>query len=74
MIKRIKRFKKIRIHREGTDTLLYGFIVIAAIALLLWRFSTYYLTILAGAVMTVVENIVSLRKGHAKREGVTNEQ
>ena len=37
MIKRIKRFKKIRIHREGTDTLLYGFIVIAAIALLLWR-------------------------------------
>lgn len=44
------------------------------VALLLWRFSTYYLTILAGAVMTVVENIVSLRKGHAKREGVTNEQ
>ena len=37
MIKRIKRLKKIRLHREGTDTLLYGFIVLAAIALLLWR-------------------------------------
>ena len=34
MIKRIKRLKKIRLHREGTDTLLYGFIVLAAIALL----------------------------------------
>ena len=38
MIKRIKKLKKIRLHREGTDTLVYGFIAIAAIALLLWRF------------------------------------
>ena len=38
MIKNIKKFKKIRLHREGTDTLLYGFIFIAAIALLLWRY------------------------------------
>ena len=38
MIKRIKKLKKIRLHREGTDTLVYGFIFIAAIALLLWRF------------------------------------
>lgn len=37
MIKRLNKLKKIRIHREGTDTLLYGFIVIASIALLLWR-------------------------------------
>ncbi len=37
MIKRIRKFKKIRLHREGTDTLLYGFIFIAAVALLLWR-------------------------------------
>lgn len=29
--------KKIRLHREGTDTLVWGFIVIAAVALLLWR-------------------------------------
>ena len=37
MGKKIRKLKKIRIHREGTDTLIYGFIVIAAIALLLWR-------------------------------------
>ena len=37
MIKKIKKFKKIRIHREGTDTLLYSFIAYAAIALLLYR-------------------------------------
>ena len=38
MGKRIKKLKKIRIHREGTDTLIWGFIIIAAIALILWRF------------------------------------
>lgn len=37
MGKRIKKLKKIRIHREGTDMLFYGFIIIAAIALLLYR-------------------------------------
>ncbi len=37
MGKRIKKLKKIRIHREGTNTLLWGFIALAAIALLLWR-------------------------------------
>lgn len=37
MGKRIKKLKKIRIHREGTDTLIYGFIAIAAVALLLFR-------------------------------------
>ena len=37
---RIKKLKKIRIHREGTDTLIYGFIIGAAIALLLWRLDT----------------------------------
>jgi len=37
MIRRLKKIKKIRIHREGTDTLLYALIGIAAVALLLWR-------------------------------------
>ena len=37
MGEKIKKLKKIRIHREGTDTLVWGAIVIAAIALLLWR-------------------------------------
>ncbi|MDD2601483.1 MAG: phosphatidylserine decarboxylase family protein [Prevotella sp.] len=36
MGKRIKRLKHIRIHREGTDTLLYGLIFIIAIAACLW--------------------------------------
>ncbi len=34
---KIKKLKKIRIHREGTDTLIYSLIIGAAIALLLWR-------------------------------------
>ena len=61
MGKRIKKLKKIRIHREGTDTLIYGFILIAAIALLLhrsfdtkipfWAFVTVF-----GAVYCVVLN------------------
>ena len=38
MIKINKKLKKIRIHREGTDQLLYGFIVLASVAILLWRY------------------------------------
>lgn len=34
---KIRKLKKIRLHREGTDTLVWGFIVIVAAALLLWR-------------------------------------
>ena len=36
MGKRIKKLKKIRIHREGTDTLVFSAVAIVAIALLLW--------------------------------------
>lgn len=36
-IEKLKKLKKQRIHHEGTDTLLWGFIVIGAIALLIWR-------------------------------------
>lgn len=35
---KIKKLKKIRLHREGTDTLVYGFIFLGAIALLLHRY------------------------------------
>lgn len=61
MIKRIKKLKKIRIHREGTDTLIWGFIVIAAIALLLWRsFETkipfYAFTVIFGTIYCIVIN------------------
>ncbi len=41
MGQRIKKLKKIRIHREGTNTLLYGGIGLIAVALVLWfAFST----------------------------------
>ena len=36
MGKRIKKLKKIRIHREGTNTLLYGAIALVSIAIVLW--------------------------------------
>ena len=36
MGKRIKKLKKIRIHREGTNTLLYGGILLVAMALIFW--------------------------------------
>ena len=31
------------------------------VALLIWRFTTYYLSVLVGAVMTTVENIIGMR-------------
>ena len=37
MGERIKKLKKIRIHREGNDTLIWSAIAYAAVALLLWR-------------------------------------
>lgn len=58
MGRRIKKLKKIRIHREGTDTLVYGFIVIAAIALLLWRLDTKIPFYLFVTVFAVVYGIV----------------
>lgn len=36
-IQKLKRIKKIRIHREGTDTLIYSAIVLIAIGVILWR-------------------------------------
>ncbi len=36
MGKKIKKLKNVRIHREGTDTLLYGLAFIAAVAAVLW--------------------------------------
>jgi len=34
---KIKKLKKIRIHREGTDTLFYSLVFIVAIAVVLWK-------------------------------------
>lgn len=36
-IEKLKKLKKIRLHREGTDTLVWGAIFIVSVALLLWR-------------------------------------
>ena len=36
MGKKIKKLKNVRIHREGTDTLLYGAIFVVAVAAILW--------------------------------------
>ena len=38
MGERIKKLKKIRIHREGTEELLYSLFIIIAISVALWRF------------------------------------
>ena len=37
MGRRIKKLKKIRIHREGTDTLVYSAMALIAIGIILWR-------------------------------------
>lgn len=34
---RIKKIKKIRIHREGTDTLVFSFFILVAMSVILWR-------------------------------------
>lgn len=36
-IQKLKRIKKIRIHREGTDTLIYSSFIIIAVAVVLWQ-------------------------------------
>ena len=38
MVSRIKKLKKIRIHREGTNELLYSLFAIIVVATVLWRF------------------------------------
>lgn len=40
------------------------------VALLIWRFCTYYLSVLVGAAMTICENLHGLRNN--KQEGVSN--
>ncbi len=38
MGKRIRNLKRVRIHREGTDSLLYGLAALVAIAFILWHY------------------------------------
>ncbi len=60
-LRRIRRLKKIRIHREGTDTLVWGGIFIVAVALFLWRcivpvWPFWVFLVVAGFVYGVVVN------------------
>lgn len=61
MGKKIKKIKKIRIHREGTNTLVYGGVLLAIIATMLWQsFDTkipFWLFLLAsGTVYGITTN------------------
>ncbi len=60
-MKRIKRLKKIRIHREGTDTLVWGAILIATVGLFLWRCVAnplwfWLFLVIVGGVYAVIVN------------------
>lgn len=60
-IDKLKKLKKIRIHREGTDTLVWGFIAIAIVAILLWRFLPNHIPfwvfiVVFGSVYAIVLN------------------
>jgi len=58
---KIKKLKKIRIHREGTSTLFYSLVLIIAIAVILWRsFDSkvpfWIFSVTLGAVYAIVTN------------------
>lgn len=61
MGKRIKKLKNVRIHREGTDTLVYGLTAIVAIAMILWfyvdnKIPFWSFVVVFGVVYSVVLN------------------
>lgn len=61
MGRRIKKLKKIRIHREGTDTLLYSLVAVAVVAVALWHFfgpalPFWLFVVVFGAAWAVVLN------------------
>ena len=59
MGKRIKKLKKIRLHHEGTDTLIYGAIFVVAIGIILWRsFESHVPFYCFAAVFGIVYGIV----------------
>lgn len=59
MGKRIKKLKKIRIHREGTDTLIYSAMALIAVGVILWRtFDTHVPFYIFAAVFGLVWCVV----------------
>ena len=73
----MKKFKRIRIHREGTDTLIYGFIAFGAIALLLWRgFETkipfWLFIVVFGTAYGIVLNFYRCPRRYFSKDDTTN--
>jgi len=57
--------------QEGGFAAMFRFVFPDAqrfVALLIWRFTTYYLSVLVGAVVTTIENIIGMRGGKARQE------
>lgn len=69
---KIKKLKKIRIHHEGNNTLIWGFIVIAAVALLLWRLDVkiwfWLFLVVFGTVYAIVVNFFRCPIRHFPQE------
>lgn len=60
-IQKLKRIKKIRIHREGTDTLVYSAFALIAVAVILWqsfesKLPFWFFVVVFGTVWAVVLN------------------
>lgn len=77
MGKRIKKLKKIRIHREGTNTLLYGFISIIAIAAGLWyafdtKWPFWAFAVISGIIYATVLNFYQCPIRYFKEEDTEN--
>lgn len=60
-IQQLKRIKKIRIHHEGTDTLIYSAFILIAIAVVLWqsfesKYPFYAFAVIFGTAWAIVLN------------------
>ena len=76
-IQKLKRIKKIRIHSEGNDTLIYSAFVIIAIAVILWRAFESHIpfwcfVLIFGTVWCIVLNFFRcpIRKFDGETDGV----
>ena len=77
MGKRIKKLKKIRIHREGTNTLLYGGVLLVAMALILWfcfetKIPFWAFIVVFGTVYAITANFYRCPIRHFPSEDTDN--
>ena len=77
MGKRIKKLKKIRIHREGTNTLLYGGVLLVAMALILWfcfetKIPFWAFIVVFGTVCAIAANFYRCPIRHFPSEDTDN--